>query len=120
MSKDHRLVYSTDPELNKRCPRCKELASECSCRPDVDVSKATFKAKLRMEKKGRGGKIVTVVAGLPRSEKFIGDLAAKLKKGCGVGGTSYIEGDEGIVEIQGDNRDRIRQILTKEKISFVG
>jgi translation initiation factor 1 len=39
-------------------------------------------AKLRMEKKGRGGKMVTVIDGLPRNDAFLKELAAELKRAC--------------------------------------
>ncbi len=62
---------------------------------------------LRLEKKGRGGKSVTVVGGLPRNQAFLAALAAELKRACGTGGTA----GDGIVEIQGDQRERLRPVL---------
>ena len=62
---------------------------------------------LRLEKKGRGGKSVTVVAGLPRNSAFLTALAAELKRACGTGGTAA----DGAVEIQGDQRERLRPLL---------
>jgi len=62
---------------------------------------------LRLEKKGRGGKSVTVVAGLPRNQAFLAALAAELKRACGTGGTAA----DGTVEVQGDQRDRLRPLL---------
>jgi len=62
---------------------------------------------LRLEKKGRGGKSVTVVAGLPRNDTFLAALASELKRACGTGGTA----SDGAVEIQGDQRDRLRPLL---------
>ena len=64
-------------------------------------------AKLRMEKKGRGGKTVTVVFGLPRNATFLKDLAQELKRACGTGGTVTEDG----AELQGDLRDRVREFL---------
>jgi translation initiation factor 1 len=64
-------------------------------------------AKLRVEKKGRGGKTVTVVDGLPRNEAFLNDLIQELKRACGTGGTA----GDGAVELQGDLRDRVRALL---------
>ena len=64
-------------------------------------------AKLRLEKKGRGGKAVTVVDGLPDNAVFLKDLCQELKRLCGTGGTV----DAGAVELQGDLRDRIREVL---------
>jgi translation initiation factor 1 len=62
-----------------------------------------------MEKKGRGGKTVTVVYDLPQNEQFLKELSQDLKKACGTGGTVA----EGGVELQGDFRERVRDILTK-------
>ena len=62
---------------------------------------------LRLEKKGRGGKTVTVVAGLPGNAAFLASLASELKRACGTGGTAAA----GAVEIQGDQRERLRPLL---------
>ena len=67
-------------------------------------------AKLRVEKAGRGGKTVTVVYDLPRNPQFLKDLCAELKRACGTGGTST----EDTVELQGDHRDRVREVLRKK------
>ena len=67
-------------------------------------------AKLRMEKKGRGGKTVTVVDGLPDNAAFLKDLSQELKRLCGTGGAVA----DGAVELQGDLRDRVREHLTKK------
>jgi translation initiation factor 1 len=61
------------------------------------------------EIKGRAGKAVTTVVGLPMSISDIEALAAKLKKRCGSGGTVR----EGVIEIQGDHRDVIVAELIK-------
>jgi len=61
--------------------------------------------KLRMEKKGRGGKTVTVVDGLPRNAAFLKDLSQDLKRACGTGGAVQ----EGAIELQGDLRARARE-----------
>jgi translation initiation factor 1 len=61
------------------------------------------------EIKGRAGKGVTTVTGLPLSLSDIDSLAAKLKKRCGSGGTVR----DGVIEIQGDHRDAIVAELAK-------
>jgi translation initiation factor 1 len=66
-------------------------------------------AKLRTEKKGRGGKTVTVVYGLPENIDLLKELSQELKRACGTGGTIV----EGAVELQGDLRDRVRDVLAK-------
>ena len=63
-----------------------------------------------MEKKGRGGKTVTVVYDLPRNTEFLKQLGQELKRACGTGGAV---GDD-TIELQGDLRDRIREFLLKK------
>jgi translation initiation factor 1 len=122
--KDTRLVYSSDPKLNEKCPSCKEVLSECTCEPDAVVEKGTkgykFIAVLRIEKQGRGGKTVTVIDRLPKSELFLKNLTTQLKKKCGSGGTYLMDGKEGVIEIQGDKREIIRAALLKEGIQSKG
>ncbi len=114
--KTTRLVYSTDPELNRKCLKCKEVVSECTCEPEVDPKSHRFVAILRIEKNGRGGKTVTVIDRLPKNELFLKELTTKLKKKCGTGGTYLTEGKDGVIEIQGDHRDAIRTWLEREGI----
>lgn len=68
---------------------------------------AKLRCVLRLEKKGRAGKSVTVVAELPQNQAFLTALAAELKRACGTGGTVA----SGAVEIQGDQRERLRPLL---------
>ncbi len=117
---DSRLVYSTDPALNKKCPRCKELLASCKCVPEPKLGESKFTALLRIEKQGRGGKTVTSIGGLPKINVFLKDLTKKLKNACGSGGTFSLEGKEGVIEIQGDKRDQIRALLAKEGIRTKG
>jgi translation initiation factor 1 len=118
--KDTKLVYSTDPALNQKCPKCKELKSECTCPAEVDPKSYKFVAVLRIEKAGRAGKTVTVIDQLPKSEIFLRELTTKLKKKCGSGGTYLMDRKEGVIEIQGDKRDLIREALAKEGIRSKG
>ncbi len=120
MPNDTRLVYSTDPKLNQKCPKCKEVLSECTCVAEADPKTTKFIAVLRMEKQGRGGKTVTVIDRLPKNELYLKNLTTLLKKKCGAGGTYLMDGRDGVIEIQGDKRDLIRSILTAEKISHKG
>jgi translation initiation factor 1 len=71
---------------------------------------AKVTAKLRLEKKGRGGKTVTVVFDLPRNDVFLKGLSQELKRACGVGGATA----DDAVELQGDVRDRVRDLLKKK------
>jgi 3,4-dihydroxy 2-butanone 4-phosphate synthase/GTP cyclohydrolase II len=52
--KNYRLVYSTDPEVNKKCNKCHELISECTCPPEINISSIKITPVLRIEKSGRG------------------------------------------------------------------
>lgn len=123
--KDTRLVYSTDPSLNKKCPRCRELESECTCQPEAPMPEAgargyKFVAVLRIEKQARGGKTVTVIDRLPKNEVFLKDLTTTLKKKCGAGGTYLMDGRDGVIEIQGDKRELIRKLLQSMGITSKG
>jgi translation initiation factor 1 len=105
-----RLVYSTDTA--GKCQVCGWPQRDCQCssqRTGQDTIPARIVAKLRMEKKGRGGKTVTVVYGLPDNTAFLRDLSQELKRACGTGGTAV----EGGVELQGDVRERVRAALEK-------
>ena len=61
----------------------------------------------RIEKKGRRGKVVTIIEGFQGSAEDLGDLAKKLKTGCGVGGSAK----DGEIVIQGDQRKKAVQLL---------
>ncbi len=93
MKKNSRLVYSTD------AGRIKHTDSQTvSTETDGII-------RIRRESKGRGGKVVCVVEGLPPEQlKPIGKV---LKSACATGGATK----NGCVEIQGDHREKIRQIL---------
>jgi translation initiation factor 1 len=93
-------VYSTaDGDLRKaRDPALKER------RADGD------RVKVRREVAGRRGKAVTTVSGVPLDDAGLKVLADKLKKRCGVGGSVQ----DGVIEIQGDHRDVVVEILTAE------
>jgi len=103
-------VYSTD--TGRICPGCGWPARDCTCSRRVATQSVPTRivAKLRMEKKGRGGKTVTVVDGLPRNAGFLKDLSQELKRACGTGGAVL----EGAVELQGDLRERVRECLLKK------
>ena len=107
-----RLVYSTD--LGRVCPDCSRPVRDCVCGTRADESLPSrpgkIVAKLRMEKKGRGGKMVTVVAGLPRNAALLTDLCQELKRACGTGGAV----SDDTIELQGDLRERIRDFLLKK------
>jgi translation initiation factor 1 len=106
-----RTVYST--ATGGTCPRCGWPQRDCKCSSQLGRDQPLpnrIIAKLRMEKKGRGGKTVTVVYDLPANAPFLKELAGDLKRVCGVGGAVA----DNTVELQGDVRDRVRELLVKK------
>jgi translation initiation factor 1 len=106
-----RTVYSTG--TGRVCSGCGWPEADCKCSSRIGPEEAVpsrIVAKLRMEKKGRGGKTVTLVYGLPRNAAFLKELTQELKRSCGTGGATVEDG----VELQGDLRDRVRDVLQKK------
>jgi translation initiation factor 1 len=107
-----RLVYST--EASSTCPGCHKPLRNCKCRLVQDKGNARQiidpPIRISRESKGRKGKGVTLVTGLTLNETELKALAKKLKALCGSGGTVK----QGVVEIQGDHREQIRQALEKQ------
>jgi translation initiation factor 1 len=87
---------------------------------EFDLKSSNFTAVLRIEKAGRGGKTVTVIAGLPKINVFLKELTKELKNRCGSGGTYSLDGKEGEIEIQGDKRELIRTLLAQRGIKTKG
>lgn len=100
MVPDRRVVYSTtDGDLRKvRDPALKERRADGN------------RVKVRREVAGRRGKAVTTVSGVPVDDAGLKELAGKLKKRCGVGGSVK----NGVIEIQGDHRDVVVELLEAE------
>ena len=93
------------------CPTCGWPENDCKCSSRFEETvPARPTAKLRVEKKARGGKTVTVIDGLPRNATFLKALGQELKRACGTGGTIFETG----VEIQGDMRERVRDLLLQK------
>lgn len=104
-----KTVYSTT--AGRICPKCGWPQENCACsRQAEEPVPARPVAKLRVEKKARGGKTVTVVDGLPRNAAFLKELSQELKRACGTGGTVFETG----VEVQGDMRERVRVVLLQK------
>lgn len=80
------------------------------------VKSRNFIVRLSLETGGRKGKAVTVVDGLPKTEAFLSDLLKTLKQKCGSGGTLRMDGKDGILELQGDHRERVRVFLEEHQI----
>jgi translation initiation factor 1 len=110
-----RIVFSS--AAGRICPGCGQPERGCKCgeKSAAPVPNRPV-AKLRVEKAGRGGKTVTVVFGLPQNAAFLKDLVQDLKRACGTGGAVREDG----VELQGDQRDRIREILVSKNFLVKG
>jgi len=102
-----RLVYSTG--IGTLCPNCRRAVRDCVCPKGTPGRASPGAVRVGREIKGRAGKGVTTVSGLPLSASDLAALAASLKKRCGSGGTVR----EGVIEIQGDHRDTIVAELSK-------
>ena len=93
------LVYSTDPD--------RMAAADDD--PGAGGPVGDGRVRVRRESKGRKGKTVTVVTGLALDPLELAELARDLKQACGTGGTVK----DGVVEIQGDNVDRVVELLVE-------
>lgn len=110
-----RVVFSSG--VGRVCVGCGWPAGDCRCSKAQDEQvPARVVAKLRLEKSGRSGKEVTVVDGLPRNRAFVESLARDLKRACGTGGTA----GDGLVELQGDRRQRLRGLLAARGFTVRG
>lgn len=105
-----RLVYSTE---SSTCPGCHKPLRNCKCRlvQDKGSPRQIVAPPIRIsrESKGRKGKGVTLISGLQLTAADLKTLAKKLKALCGSGGTVK----DGVIEIQGDHREQIKQELDK-------
>ncbi len=103
------LVYSTDGGRLDFCPTCGLPLENCRCprkmaavRPKPSLPNDGTVRLLR-DRKGRGGKVVTLIAGVRANPAALDELATTLKRFCGSGGAVK----DGVIEIQGDHRDRL-------------
>lgn len=94
-------VYSS--EHGTLCPACARPVAGCVCRQARTQPAGDGVVRVGRETKGRKGKGVTVVTGVALGEAGLLELAKELKQRCGSGGTVR----EGVIEIQGDHRDRL-------------
>ncbi len=103
------IVWTDDPSLKNK----KKLKKQ------VEVNPIEHTLSIRPEKKGRGGKTVSVIYDFPaHSEDYFKKLTKKLKRECGTGGT--FKGDS--IEVQGDHREKIKLFLESLgfKVKFTG
>ena len=109
-SRRHRnggTVYSTGH--GRICPGCGKPVAQCDCRQKKAAPGGDGVVRVGRETKGRKGKGVTVITGLPLDHDGLQGLAKQLKQRCGAGGT--VKGVA--IEIQGDHRDRLVEELTR-------
>ena len=97
----NKRVYSSDG--GRMCPDCGQPATDCVCGNKRNAAPNDGVVRVSRETKGRKGKGVTLVTGVPLEEGELADLAKQLKSRCGAGGTVK----NGIIEIQGDHRDKV-------------
>ena len=110
-----RLVYST--AIGSVCATCGWPERECKCSSRIEEKiPSKVVVKLRVEKKGRSGKIVTVLHGLPENSDFLEGLAKDLKKSLGTGGSVV----DATIELQGEWRERLRVLLPSKNLSVKG
>jgi translation initiation factor 1 len=85
------------------CAGCGQPAARCACRAAAAAPGGDGTVRVGRETKGRKGRGVTVISGVPGGEGQLAALARELKQLCGTGGTVKAA----VIEIQGDHRDRI-------------
>ncbi len=105
---NNNVVYSTDH--GSMCPGCRMPVAKCDCSKKQAAPVGDGIVRISRQSKGRRGKGVTIITGLMLNKGELKQLARELKAVCGCGGTVK----DGLIEIQGDSRDRLMEIL-KEK-----
>lgn len=98
------IVYSTNPDFSYQLDEEEEPAT---------VDPKQQKLRVNIEKKGRGGKTVTVISGFIGPEDDLKELGRLLKAKCGVGGAVK----DGEILIQGEFKQRIIDLLKAEGFS---
>ncbi len=112
--REPRPLYSTDgrsvaDRRPVRCSDCQRPLHGCVCKDRATKHPVLGDGTVRVtrERGGRGGKVVTVITGLPGDDAALSAVAARLKRLCGAGGT--VKGRT--VELQGDHRETIAGAL---------
>jgi translation initiation factor 1 len=114
------LVWSSDPALQGKIPQKGAMGSsrartdsKPSAASDAPVRKHLPKGPcVSLETSGRNGKGVTLVTGLALPPSTLEDLGKSLRQACGTGGTVK----DGVIEVQGDHREKIQKALEKQGI----
>lgn len=92
------------------CPGCRQPLARCACRSPAALPAGDGIVRVSRETKGRGGKGVTLVKGLPLDAAALAALGKHLKAACGTGGTVK----DGVIELQGDHRDALVERLARD------
>ena len=101
------VVYSTSTAVQKRCSRCGSYPCRCPQPKSLPPQQQT--ARIYRDRKGRGGKTVTIIRDLQLTPADLTALGKQLKKSCGAGGAIK----DGAIEIQGDHREKVMAELQK-------
>lgn len=102
------LVYST--EHGRMCPVCRQPQDKCQCRQQAVQLPGDGIVRIRCETKGRKGKGVTVISGVPLAADALALYAKSLRQRCGTGGTVKL----GVIEIQGDQVALLMPLLQQQ------
>jgi len=84
------------------CPACRRPVAQCACGSAAAAPAGDGIVRVQRETKGRGGKAVTVLRGVPLEAAALVKLGQELKAACGSGGTVK----DGVVEVQGDHVEK--------------
>lgn len=95
--------YSTDPAW---CPKCRHLP--CACKKKAAPPPKAAAGPVKMRREVRRGKPVIVLFELTLAPDAQKELLKEIQRACGAGGALK----DGTIEIQGDHRERIEEILT--------
>lgn len=116
---DRRVVYKTGIGRVRTCATCGQPEGSCRCRAERrgDAGSSARPGmpndgivRIARDRKGRGGKTMTIITGLPHEDALLTRLAQTFKRLCGSGGTVT---EDGVIEIQGDHRDRLEAKLAE-------
>jgi translation initiation factor 1 len=103
--RDSEVVWSSDGGDRRKA----------KARQDLRARVASGPVKVRREVAGRRGKAVTTVTNVPVDDPALRELATRLKKRCGVGGSVK----DGVIELQGDHRDLVVDLLRGDGFDVV-
>lgn len=98
------VVYSTNPDFQYETEENIEEAT---------LPAAQQRLRVQLDRKNRGGKVVTLITGFTGTEEDLKELGRMLKNKCGVGGSAK----DGEIIIQGDFKQKVIELLKKEGYS---